>query len=147
METNREVTWNTSTIQAFAFQQKCLISVFFLQYHYSSPVNEMSLDSQQLTTGVSKIQMRKHMKTVLRAWSSGNIAIKVFFCSFLNQKLVLPLRRKHCKISSLTFSLPQFTGDHSRPKAPTGCFSCFDSELEQPHSHHCDSKFPKESQR
>lgn len=101
-------------------------------------VNEMSLDSEQLSTGVKNPDEKRNENCFEGIVIRNLTAIKIILCSFLYQKLIqlLPFRRKHCKISSLPFSLPQFTSDHSRPTAPPGCFSCFDSELEQPRGHH-----------
>lgn len=80
----------------------------------------MSLDSEQLTPGVSKNpEERKKKKEncfdgiVIRSL----IAINIVLCSFLYQKLIqlLPFRRKHCEINSLPLSLHQFTSDLCGP--------------------------------
>lgn len=150
MERNREVTWNTSTIQAFLhFSRNILFMVFFPSVPLLQPSewNEPGFRAAH-NRYVKNPDEKTHENCFEGMVIRKLIAIKIIFCSFLNQKLIqlLPLRRKHCRMSSLPFSLPQFSGDHSRPKAPPGCFSCFDSELEQPRSHHCGSKFPKDNQ-
>lgn len=73
---------------------------------------EMSLDSEQLTSGASKHPEEKEKrKTVRNCFDSivirSLIAINIPLCSFSYQKLIqlLPFRRKHCEINSLPFSL------------------------------------------
>lgn len=111
-----EVTWNESTGEAFSLTAQtphcCRLPRNIAPAHA-----ERSLDSEQLTPGVSKKPRGERKKIKLLWWhlhqESYSYKRIVLFISITQVNSVVTFRKKRCETTSLPFSPPQFSS-HSR---------------------------------